>query len=114
MTVWGSECFGTQSYDALTEREREIALMLSNEGISNKEIGQRLHVAEGTVKIHMCNIFRKLGISKRASLNLSVPEEGVACWGTQGAELRAATYAGHTKPGSAMHGFRFSNEVGGD
>ena len=68
MTVWGSECFGIQSYDALTKREREIAVMLSNEGISNKEIGQRLHVAEGTVKIHMCNIFRKLGISKRASL----------------------------------------------
>jgi len=33
---------------------------------------------------------------------------------TQGAELMGGTHARHTKPGSAMHRLRFSDEVGGD
>ena len=68
MTAWGDEYFEPQSFDALTERERQVAVMLCTECISNKEIAQRLNVTEGTVKQHMRNIFRKLGISKRTAL----------------------------------------------
>src|SRR6478609_1164451 len=42
----------------LTERERQIILVLS-EGITNKEIGRRLGLTEGTVKVHLHRIYRK-------------------------------------------------------
>jgi two-component system nitrate/nitrite response regulator NarL len=51
----------------LTTRERQIILVLS-EGITNKEIGRRLSVAEGTVKVHLHRIYRKLGITNRTAL----------------------------------------------
>ena len=41
----------------LTERECQIILVLS-EGITNKEIGRRLGLTEGTVKVHLHRIYR--------------------------------------------------------
>jgi two-component system nitrate/nitrite response regulator NarL len=51
----------------LTERERQVILVLS-EGITNKEIGRRLGLTEGTVKVHLHRIYRKLGIANRTAL----------------------------------------------
>jgi two-component system, NarL family, nitrate/nitrite response regulator NarL len=51
----------------LTPREREVAL-LATRGLSNRAIADQLKLTEGTVKIHLNNIFRKLGIYRRASL----------------------------------------------
>ncbi len=51
----------------LTTRERQIVLVLS-EGVTNKEIGRRLKLAEGTVKVHLHHIYRKLGIANRTAL----------------------------------------------
>ena len=51
----------------LTTRERQIILALS-EGVTNKEIGRRLRLAEGTVKVHLHHIYRKLGIANRTAL----------------------------------------------
>jgi two-component system nitrate/nitrite response regulator NarL len=51
----------------LTERERQIMNLVS-EGLSNKEIGRRLKVADGTIKVHLHHIFRKLEISNRTIL----------------------------------------------
>lgn len=51
----------------LTAREREIAL-LAMSGLRNKAIAGELHVCEGTVKIHLHNIFQKIGIKRRAAL----------------------------------------------
>lgn len=51
----------------LTVREREIVNLVCI-GLSNKAIARELTVSEGTVKIHLHNIFRKLDISNRASL----------------------------------------------
>ena len=48
----------------LTERQRQIILVLA-EGITNKEIGRRLGLTEGTVKVHLHRIYRKLGIANR-------------------------------------------------
>jgi DNA-binding NarL/FixJ family response regulator len=51
----------------LTGREKEI-LMLAASALSNKEIGNKLDLVEGTVKLHVHNIYRKLGIGSRTAL----------------------------------------------
>jgi DNA-binding CsgD family transcriptional regulator len=53
----------------LTPREREIADLISL-GLSNKEIGRQLNLHEGTVKVHLHNIFTKTGLSNRTALAL--------------------------------------------
>jgi len=57
----------SQLDDALTSREREIVTLVA-EGQSNKEIARRLGLTDGTVKIHLHNIYRKLEVSNRTSL----------------------------------------------
>ena len=52
---------------SLTSRERQIVLMVA-EGLSNKDVGRRLNLSEGTVKVHLHNIYTKLGINKRTAL----------------------------------------------
>ncbi len=49
----------------LTERERDILTHIAH-GLSNKAIGDELHLAERTVKFHATIIFQKLGVSNRA------------------------------------------------
>ncbi|MBR0830148.1 response regulator transcription factor [Bradyrhizobium manausense] len=51
----------------LTDRERQIMRLVS-EGLSNKEIGRRLNIADGTIKVHLHHIFQKLDISNRTVL----------------------------------------------
>lgn len=51
----------------LTDRERQIARLVS-EGMSNKEIARELNVSQGTVKVHLYNIFQKLEITNRTVL----------------------------------------------
>ena len=51
----------------LTARERQI-LRLVSEGLSNKAIGRRLNVTDGTVKGHLHNIFDKLLVANRTAL----------------------------------------------
>jgi len=48
----------------LTERESSILAALAR-GLSNEAIGKELWVAEQTVKFHLTNIYRKLGVSNR-------------------------------------------------
>jgi two-component system nitrate/nitrite response regulator NarL len=51
----------------LTPRELEVARLVVK-GLSNKEIGRQIHLSEGTVKIHLHNIYKKLGVSNRTAL----------------------------------------------
>jgi RNA polymerase sigma factor (sigma-70 family) len=51
----------------LTERERQIMALVS-EGLSNKEIGRRLNIADGTIKVHLHHVYQKLEISNRTVL----------------------------------------------
>ncbi|CAL9649518.1 response regulator [Streptomyces sp. enrichment culture] len=48
----------------LTDREREI-LALIGEGLTNRQIGQRLYLAEKTVKNHISRLLAKLGVQRR-------------------------------------------------
>jgi DNA-binding CsgD family transcriptional regulator len=48
----------------LTNREHEI-LGLIAEGLSNREIGERLFVSENTVKTHSSRLFEKLSVNRR-------------------------------------------------
>ncbi len=50
--------------EPISEREREVLVMLA-QGISNKEIADKLHIAEGTVKNHVSNILGKLQAENR-------------------------------------------------
>ena len=50
--------------EILTVRQQEILSLLA-EGISNKEIANRLNIAEGTVKIHLQAIFDRIGVRRR-------------------------------------------------
>jgi DNA-binding CsgD family transcriptional regulator len=52
----------------LTARQREIALLVSG-GLSNRQLGQKLDLTEGTVKSHLHKIYRKLGLRNRAALS---------------------------------------------
>ncbi len=48
----------------ITPREHEI-LGLIAEGLSNREIGERLFVSENTIKTHSSRLFEKLGVNRR-------------------------------------------------
>lgn len=50
--------------EPLSDREREVLVMLA-QGVPNKEIADRLHIAEGTVKNHVSNILGKLQVRNR-------------------------------------------------
>jgi DNA-binding NarL/FixJ family response regulator len=60
----------------ITARESEI-LQLVGAGNSNKEIGVRLGITEGTVKIHVNHIFAKLGVDGRVAATLHALERGI-------------------------------------
>jgi two-component system nitrate/nitrite response regulator NarL len=48
----------------LTEREKEVLRQIAS-GLSNKEIGQKLIIAEGTVKVHVKRVLAKLNLRSR-------------------------------------------------
>lgn len=62
-------------YDELTDREREV-LELVAEGLSNQEVGERLGLAEKTIKHYMTNILGKLQVRSRVEAALLVAREG--------------------------------------
>jgi DNA-binding NarL/FixJ family response regulator len=60
----------------LTERQIEVLRLLSR-GLSNKEIGDHLGLAENTVKIHLGHIYRTLGVTSRTSALLKAFQLGL-------------------------------------
>jgi ATP/maltotriose-dependent transcriptional regulator MalT len=53
--------------ETLSGREHEVLALLAS-GMTNREIAQELYVAEGTVKAHVANIYRKLRVRNRAEM----------------------------------------------
>ncbi|HEX4358182.1 MAG TPA: AAA family ATPase [Pseudonocardia sp.] len=62
---------GADARDQLTAHELSIA-QLAAEGLTNREIGQRLYLSHRTVSTHLHRIFPKLGISARAELGAAL------------------------------------------
>ena len=60
----------------LTARETEVMRAVAK-GLSNQAIAEKLIVTEGTVKIHVHNIYRKLGIKNRVDLTLYAQKRGL-------------------------------------
>lgn len=59
----------TSVVDQLSLREREV-LALASKGLANKQIGRTLGIAERTVKVHLGNVFRRIGVNDRTSAAL--------------------------------------------
>jgi DNA-binding NarL/FixJ family response regulator len=53
-----------RAIESLTPREREVLVLLA-EGLSDKEIAERLYVGSGTVRTHVVSVFGKLGVHSR-------------------------------------------------
>ncbi|MFB7907028.1 response regulator [Kitasatospora sp. NPDC059146] len=58
---------------ALTAREQEV-LALIGEGLTNRQIGERLYLAEKTVKNHVSRLLAKLGVERRVQAALIATE----------------------------------------
>ena len=48
----------------LSKRQKQLIVML-DEGLSNREIAERLGISEHTVKVHLWRLFRRLGVKSR-------------------------------------------------
>ncbi|MGD0557282.1 MAG: AAA family ATPase [Streptosporangiaceae bacterium] len=66
---------GTGRLDQLTAQERQIARMVQD-GLSNREIGERLLMSHRTVGSHLYRMFPKLGITSRAELAAMLAKAG--------------------------------------
>jgi DNA-binding NarL/FixJ family response regulator len=62
--------------DPLSERELQI-LRLLDQGLTNRQISERLYLAEGTVKNYVSNILQKLGVQDRTQAALRARELGL-------------------------------------
>jgi DNA-binding NarL/FixJ family response regulator len=62
--------------EALSEREREVLAMVG-EGLPNKLIAQRLGISEKTVKAHLTNVYRQIGVTDRTQAALWAQRNGV-------------------------------------
>ncbi len=63
-------------FDELTAREREVLELVAS-GLGNQEIGDRLGLAEKTIKHHMTNILGKLRVRSRVEAALLAAREGM-------------------------------------
>lgn len=61
---------------ALTPREVDILKMVA-QGLRNKAIAERLTISEGTVKVHLHNIYEKFGVDGRLELLLCAQQKGL-------------------------------------
>ncbi len=60
----------------LTPRELEI-LTLTSQGLSNAEMGKVLWVTEQTIKFHLSNIYRKIGVANRTGASRWAQQQGL-------------------------------------
>jgi DNA-binding NarL/FixJ family response regulator len=81
--VWQSHPGATAADDEeaarvgrLTEREREVLVLIA-EGLSNADIGSRVHLSAGTVKDHVSAILTKLRVNSRVRAALLAQRAGL-------------------------------------
>ena len=67
---------GAYPGSSVDEEERQL-LVLLNEGLSNKEIGQRLGLAEPTIKARFNKLYKRFGVATRLQLLTTAIREGI-------------------------------------
>ena len=60
----------------MTKREHEI-IVLIGQGLSNKDIADRLSISSTTVRHHLTSIFDKLGVTSRQKLLIRAHQHGL-------------------------------------
>jgi len=68
---------GVVMVESLTRREREIVALVG-EGLTNRELADRLYISEATVRTHLTSIFLKLGVTNRLKLVVYAYRHGLA------------------------------------
>jgi DNA-binding NarL/FixJ family response regulator len=64
------------TYEVLSSREIEVTHLVAG-GLTNKQIGKKLYISEGTVKTHLHKIYDKLHVDSRLALALYVRDKGL-------------------------------------
>lgn len=62
------------NFDLLTPKEKEVICLISN-GLSNKVIAKALNITDGTVKLHVKSILKKLNLSSRVEAAVLVTKQ---------------------------------------
>ena len=70
------EAIAGQSARILSAREREIVRLVAG-GLRNRAIAERLAISEGTVKVHVHNVYEKLDVNSRIELTNYAREHGL-------------------------------------
>jgi DNA-binding NarL/FixJ family response regulator len=74
--VLDREAATREATSSLTPREIEIVRMVA-QGLRNRVIAERLSISEGTVKVHLHNVYEKFGVDGRLELLLSARQKGI-------------------------------------
>ena len=75
LTIRGKHVMSDESTSTLTQRQRECLIFLC-QGLSNKEIGLRMGLAEVTIKMHISSIFKTLDVCNRTQAVLAARRLG--------------------------------------
>jgi len=75
-TMLRREAGGREAASQLTPREVELIRMVA-EGLRNREIADRLCITEGTVKVHLHNVYKKLQVENRVEVRRYAEEKGL-------------------------------------
>ena len=65
-----------QALGELSDREKEVLVLIAR-GLSNKEIAERLNIAENTARNHVSHILEKLGLTRRSGAAAFAAEHGL-------------------------------------
>ena len=71
------DVLGCWRWESVTPTEQQVVTLVA-EGLTNADIGRRLFITTGTVKVHMHNIFGKLGVTRRSELAARATERRLA------------------------------------
>jgi two-component system nitrate/nitrite response regulator NarL len=63
--------FSREKIGRLTDRQRQVAGLVCR-GLSDRKIAEKLHLTEGTIKIHLHAIYEKLNIHSRTKLAIAL------------------------------------------
>ena len=70
-------CSESQRIAQLTQREREI-IAIASCGLTNRQVANKVHISEATVRHHLSSVFTKLGVANRGELIIFAYRHGLA------------------------------------